>query len=218
MEKALKVFECMRENGVTDPESIAKAKLSLETARWARDAKLGPEAHADIIQTQIDSKQSGASKREERIAEFAKQTLEEQRLLAEDRADIEALAAKKVRAAAAPPLPNAPLAHGMPTTFRDGLRTLQLQIDDIATDVPCDQIRRTLLGLLKLAPDSEDLDFRECTQEQDVHVGDDDFKRFAEAANSIDGIGGEPDKFNSLQSLFSDAVKNAKRRTTPYGR
>jgi hypothetical protein len=213
----------MRKNGVTDPETIRKTELSLSTAKWNRDAKAGPEAHADIIQVRIDAALSGASKREERIADLAKQTLEEQRLLTEDRAELESLAAQKVQAAAAPPLSNAPLAHGMPTTFRDGLRILQEQIDGIASDTPCDQIRRTLFGLFKLAPDggaasAEDNDFSECTQDQDVQVEDDDFKRFAEAANSIDGIGGEPDKFNSLQSLFSEAVKNAKRRTSPYGR
>ena len=66
------------------------------------------------------------------------------------------------------------------------------------------------------ADGNEDLEFRECSQ--DVQVDDADFQRFAEAASSIDGINGEPDRFNALQSVFSEAVKNAKRRTSPYGR
>ena len=115
---------------------------------------------------------------------------------------------------------DAPLPHGRAIAFRDHLRaikTLEEQIESIAHDSPCEPLRLTLAGLKRMYTDDADVDidndqFRDCSQSE-VRIDEDDFKRFADAAQSLDGASDSPDRFNALQACFREAVTNATRRS-----
>ena len=121
-------------------------------------------------------------------------------------AEVEELQAQKDKVSALIPQPvNAPLAHGLSVSFRDTLHRLGEQIDAISDATPCDLIRHSLSTLLRLSSEDVDVgrddDFRDCSQ-YDVRVDDEDFKRFTEAAQSLDGGSDGPDKFIALQDCF----------------
>jgi len=215
VEKALNVHRSLIVNGVTDPDTLRKSKESVASARWARDSQLGPEAHAAKIQQRIDLTDAMIAKDNDKLALLQQQTLDSQAHITALQAERADLVDLKTKAESATPLHKAPLAHGCPVAFRELRERLEGELDTLSIDNPCDQLRHSVTALLNMFtdkfPDDADSEFRDCSHTE-VTVADDDFKRFAEAANALDGIGDQPDKFNALQSVFRDAVKSTTER------
>ena len=167
------------------------------------------------IQERVDQAETKTASLVEKLAALQEQTLATQAELAATHALRDDLVAQKAKAASATPPHKAPLAHGCPVAFRELREQLEGQLDALSVDNPCEQIRHTVSALFNLLsdkfPDDADSEFRDCSLTE-VSVTDDDFKRFAEAANALDGIGDQPDKFNALQSVFRDAVKSTTER------
>jgi hypothetical protein len=202
------------DNGVTDPDTLRKSKEAVAAAKWERDSKLGPCGHAALVHKQVEHTEKGLANLADKVAALQRQTLDAQAQITSMQAERDNLVALEAKAAAAPPL-DAPLAHGSPVAFRELRQQLEGELDTFATDNPCEKLRHTLSTLLNMVADkfSDDADneFRDCTLDE-VTVDDDDFKRFAEAANALDGVGDQPDKFNALQRVFSDTVKGTTER------
>jgi hypothetical protein len=207
----------MIETGVIDPETLLKAETAVANAKSARDAKLGPIRHAEILQQQILQAHTRREKLAAKLADLQRQALEIQQEDAKELAREQQLIAQEVTVTASIPQPvDAPLAHGLPIAFRDHLRaiqTLEEQLETIAHNAPCEPLRLTIAGLKRLFTDSTNIEVDDDSGEQEVRIDDDDFKRFAEAAQSLDGLEGSPDRFNALQECFKEAVTNATRRS-----